>query len=126
MSDYKPTTEAALVAEVYRVINSHGWMAGKAGVCVCGHDVDAVIGGTMNEHRAQAVVLEVLAAAGVTQPEPEYEYEYGNQATFHGHTQIMPVLDRDTAMKFAWLQPAFRRVKAGAWEPVPNQEGEQS
>ena len=61
-----------------------------------------------------------LAAAGVA-PQPEPEYEYGNEVTFPDHTQIMPVLDRDTAMKFAWLQPAFRREKAGDWEPVPNQ-----
>ena len=69
-------------------------------------------------HYAEALGL-VLAAASVTQPEPEYEY--GNQATFHFGTQIMPASDRETAMKMAWLQPAFRRVKAGAWEPVPNQ-----
>lgn len=66
---------------------------------------------------------EVLAAAGVA-PQPEPEYEYGNRVALHSGTQIMPAPDRDTAMKFAWLQPAFRRLKAGAWEPVPNQEGQ--
>lgn len=71
-------------------------------------------------HYAEALGL-VLAAAGVAQPEPEYEY--GNQAMFHTHTHIMPAPDRETAMKGAWLQPAFRRVKAGDWEPVPNQSG---
>ena len=70
-------------------------------------------------HYAEALGL-VLAAAGVA-PQPEPEYEYGNQAMFHTHTHIMPASDRETAMKMAWLQPAFRRVKAGAWEPVPNQ-----
>lgn len=66
---------------------------------------------------------EVLAAAGVA-PQPEPEYEYGNQVMFNTHTPIMPAPDRETAMKRAWLQPAFRRVKAGAWEPAPNQDGE--
>ena len=119
MSDYAPTTEAALVAEVYRVINSHGWMAGKAGVCVCGHDVDAMIGGTMNEHRAQAVVLEVLTAAGVApQTEPEYEY---TSADYDGtpNNQRFYVYGSVPARN-----AKYRRVKAGDWEPVPNQTGE--
>ncbi len=47
-------------------------------------------------HYAEALGL-VLAAAGVTQPEPE---------------------------RRATLQQTVHLIKAGAWEPVPNQTGE--
>ena len=78
---------------------------------------------------------EVLAAAGVTQPEPEYEYTWAGTddegddwlmddwfATVGGAEQYA------NSRMGGWVRTdngrLVRRVKAGAWEPVPNQTGE--
>ena len=74
---------------------------------------------------------EVLAAAGVTQPEPEYEYSWEG-VDDEGDGWIMDEWFATVAgaERYAdsrmgnWVRTdkgkLIRRVKAGAWEPAPN------
>lgn len=74
---------------------------------------------------------ERLAAASVTQPEPEYEYQWGHpnsdfNSDFFGYDPY-PTYEEALADMREDGDPLYvvvRRVKAGAWEPVPNQTGE--
>lgn len=85
-------------------------------------------------HYAEALGL-VLAAAGVTQSEPEYEYTWAGTddegddwimddwfATVGGAEQYA------NSLLGGWVRTdngrLARRVKAGAAEPAPNQEGQ--
>ena len=69
---------------------------------------------------AEALGL-VLAAAGVTQPEPEYEYRCKLDSIrpddFHEWVEV------DEAHQCPGTKER-RVIKAGDWEPVPNQTGE--
>ena len=77
-------------------------------------------------HYAEALGL-VLAAAGVTQPEPEYEYGIETEADCGDVGVRMWGTNRksvEAQMPRYQRGRIVRRVKAGAWEPVPNQTGE--
>lgn len=83
-------------------------------------------------HYAEALGL-VLAAAGVTQPEPEYEYGPGYKEangrwfSLDGAFTVREAAEH-SLNNYADDQQVhlLRRVKAGSWEPAPNQEGELS
>lgn len=99
--------------------------------CACGEEIrgDDYLGRALDEHRVRAA----LAAAGVApQPEPEYEYSWEG-ADDEGDDWIMDEWFATVAgaERYAdsrmgnWVRTdngkLIRRVKAGAWEPVPNQ-----
>ena len=118
MSDYTPYQ----IEAVNRAITDHDYPRltcfDHDGICCpCGefHDKTREEWAT---HRAEAV----LAAAGVTQPEPEYEY------AMEDDLGMSFAKDRRDAERHASFQSkeyhprVVRRVKAGDWEPVPNQE----
>ena len=111
MNNYTPTTEE--VREDYALGRN-----------------EVVGAGWYDQHRAEfdrwlaAHDAEVLAAAGVTQPEPEYEY------AMEDDLGMSFAKDRRDAERHASFQSkeyhprVVRHVKAGDWEPVPNQTGE--
>ena len=78
---------------------------------------------------------DAVAAAGVAQPEPEYEYSWEG-VDDEGDGWIMDEWFATVAgaERYAdsrmgnWVRTdkgkLIRRVKAGAWEPAPNQEGQ--
>ena len=122
MSDYTPTTEAvrAKYARGTRSDGTHAqfvkWQK-EFDRWIAAHDA------------------EVLAPAGVTQPEPEYEYTWAGTDD-EGDDWLMDdwFATVGVAEQYAnsflggWVRTdngrLARRVKAGAWEPVPNQTGE--
>ena len=75
---------------------------------------------TFTDEGLAAHDAEVLADAGVTQPEPEYEYGPGykeaNGRWFAEYSLNNYADDQQVHL--------LRRVKAGAWELMPNQTGE--
>ena len=87
--------------------------------CACGEELrdDEYPGRALDEHRVRAA----FTAAGVTQPEPEYEY------AMEDDLGMSFAKDRRDAERHASFQSkeyhprVVRRVKAGAWEPAPNQ-----
>ena len=89
---------------------------------------------TFTDEGLAAHDAEVLAADGVApQTEPKYEYQWGHQdsdfnSDFFGYDPY-PTYEEALADMREDGDPLYvvvRRVKAGAWEPVPNQTGEQS
>ena len=86
---------------------------------------------TFTDEGLAAHDAEVLAAAGVTQPEPEYEYGPGYKEangrwfSLDGAFTVREAAEH-SLNNYADDQQVhlLRRVKAGAWEPVPNQTGE--
>lgn len=109
MSDYTPTTDEVFNATLYT------WVDWK--------------GKFPNEQTARegfdrwlaAHDAEVLTAAGVTQPEPEYEYR-----CVHPSPDVTVVVRSNDWEAHSRKCPGVieRRIKAGDWEPVPNQTGE--
>ena len=90
--------------------------------------------------KSQALIDSMLAQANehgirvevvYPQPEPEYEYQWGHpdsdfSSNFFGYDPY-PTYEEALADMREDGDPVYvvvRRVKAGAWEPVPNQEGE--
>ena len=131
MSDYTPTTEEVRGRHnANAVLDQRTWRM-----------ADAEFNRWLAAHDA-----EVLAAAGVTQPEPEYEYRLAlivtprrGTAFTQATTGWYPTVDEacETRKAREWIyyyrreypghkltQCVQRRVVAGEPEPVPNQTGE--